>query len=87
MPLGQKSRLRVKFSSDMVVSLCRHSGFVLFLNTISESHAGEDWLCRKTLARYHGSQSEKEPLALPNAKEKRIKVMPCCILWPRMYLH
>lgn len=74
--LGPKSLLRVKFSSDIVISLYWLTAFVLFSNKVSESHAGEktSWV-GKQLAGYHGSQSEQEPY-----------VGLCFILWPAIYL-
>lgn len=39
--LGCKRLLRVKFSSDIVISLYWLIAFVLFSNEVSESHAGE----------------------------------------------
>lgn len=39
--LGRKSLLRVKFSSDIVISLYWLIAFVLFSNEVSESYAGE----------------------------------------------
>lgn len=41
MHLGCKRLLRVKFSSDIVISLYWLIAFILFSNEVSESHAGE----------------------------------------------